>query len=583
MGMGLTMKTYRCVSWLAAGLAAMAPALITRDAQACGGLFCDSGPQQMPVDQSGENIIFVWKDGSIEVHIQIQYVGDAAKFGWVIPLQSLPEFSVGSEPLFQALLNSTVPTYGYTTTFDQCDADQDGNGSGAGFGDEGGSGDGGDDDDDGSGGEDPGPQILEVVQAGAFEITVIQGDDAQEVMDWLAENEYLEDPDAVPILQQYIDEGHIFGAVKLTGGAGVDAIHPIVLEFQGDEPCVPLRLTRIAAVENMGVRSFFLGQERMVPRNYRHVLVNPLKIDWLNFASNYDEVITLAVDEQNADGRAFVTEYAGPTSDLGTFSFVNPSWDATEFATVDPLAIGDTLRAQGLLSCDFDFGEGCVFAHPLLESLLAQYIVPPDGLPLADYLGTQGNWPGHDLSTWNGAEFAMKMDEFLIAPGVHATELLEQNPYLTRMFTTISPAEMTEDPMFYENGMLPDITNIQQGVLRNLCNGDQVFTLPDGRQIYLPDPVWPELPDEPGGTPGRMVSAEIIEAVPPSGAPMNLTNNTAQIDAVLAAWNQDAGWNGDGSSSGDDGCGCRLDGRGSAWLGLLALAGLGLAARRRRP
>jgi MYXO-CTERM domain-containing protein len=582
--MGLTMKTmkrFRCVSWFAAGLAAMAPALLARDAQACGGLFCDGGPQSMPVDQSGENILFVWKDGSIEVHIQIQYEGDAEKFGWVIPLQSLPEFSVGSEPLFQALLNSTVPSYGFTTTRDQCDAGQDNNSTAAGgFDDDGDGGDEGTGSAD-DGGEDPGPQIIETVTAGAFEITVIQGDDAQEVMDWLAENGYLEDEEAVPILQQYIDEGHLFGAVKLTGGAEVDEIHPIVLEFQGEEPCVPLRLTRIAAVENMAVRSFFLGAERMVPNNYRHVLVNPLKIDWLQLGANYNEVITLAVDEQNADGRAFVTEYAGPSEGVPR-NFVNPSWDPTDFGTVDPLAIGNMLIAQQLLQCDIDFGGGCAFGHPLMEGLLSQYITPPAGVALGEYLYQQANWPEHDLSTWNGPEFAMKMDEFIIAPGVHASELLEQNEYLTRMFTTISPAEMTEDPMFYENDMLPDVTNVQMGVLRTLCNGEQVFTLPDGRQIYLPEPVWPELPDEPGGEPGRMVSAEIIEAVPFAGAPMNLTDNTAKIDAILSSWNADQGWEDGGSSSGE-GCSCALDGRGSAWLGLLLLGGLGVVARRRRP
>src|SRR6186713_1389333 len=103
------MTSYRYASWFAFGLAALSPMLVPAPAQACGGLFCDSGPMSMPVDQSGENILFVWKDGSIEVHIQIQYEGDAAKFGWVIPLQSLPTFSVGSEPLFQALLAGTVP------------------------------------------------------------------------------------------------------------------------------------------------------------------------------------------------------------------------------------------------------------------------------------------------------------------------------------------------------------------------------------------------------------------------------------------------------------------------------------------
>src|SRR5215470_3077913 len=88
-------------------------ALQPREADACGGMFCDGGPQPMPVDQTGENILFVWEEDYIEAHIQIQYVGEPAKFGWVIPLQGVPEFSVGSEPLFQALLAGSVPTYGY--------------------------------------------------------------------------------------------------------------------------------------------------------------------------------------------------------------------------------------------------------------------------------------------------------------------------------------------------------------------------------------------------------------------------------------------------------------------------------------
>ena len=44
----------------------------------------------MPVDQSGENILFVRRGSQIQAHIQIQYEGDAERFGWVIPLQSVP-------------------------------------------------------------------------------------------------------------------------------------------------------------------------------------------------------------------------------------------------------------------------------------------------------------------------------------------------------------------------------------------------------------------------------------------------------------------------------------------------------------
>ncbi len=42
-------------------------------AHACGGTFCDSGPQAMPVDQTGENILFVMDGTTVEAHVQIQY------------------------------------------------------------------------------------------------------------------------------------------------------------------------------------------------------------------------------------------------------------------------------------------------------------------------------------------------------------------------------------------------------------------------------------------------------------------------------------------------------------------------------
>jgi hypothetical protein len=68
----------------------------------------------------------------------------------------------------------------------------------------------------------------------------------------------------------------------------------------------------------MDIRVFVLAENRAAPTNYKHVLVNPLKIDWLNRATNYKEVITNAVDAFMADGRAFVTEFAGASSAVNT-------------------------------------------------------------------------------------------------------------------------------------------------------------------------------------------------------------------------------------------------------------------------
>ena len=38
----------------------------------------------------------------------------------------------------------------------------------------------------------------------------------------------------------------------------VSQIHPITLRYAGAEPCVPIRLTRIAAQDDMEIRALFL-------------------------------------------------------------------------------------------------------------------------------------------------------------------------------------------------------------------------------------------------------------------------------------------------------------------------------------
>src|SRR5258708_1218223 len=102
------MQSSRPLLLLALLLASWAAA---RPASACGGTFCDTGPRAMPVDQKGENVLFVVSQGQVEAHIQIQYKGDAARFAWVLPLPAIPEIEVGSEALFQNLLAATVPRF----------------------------------------------------------------------------------------------------------------------------------------------------------------------------------------------------------------------------------------------------------------------------------------------------------------------------------------------------------------------------------------------------------------------------------------------------------------------------------------
>ncbi len=608
-------------TWLgiAAMVCGMSVALTPSDAAACGGTFCDpdapSGP--MPVDQTGENVIFVMGGNEIEVHIQISVdpESDAEKFGWLVPLAAVPEFSVGSQPLFDAILAASVPRYDLTTTFELCGNIETGGDSASDSNDPTNFTSGMASESDSDDTEGPGPSILKEETVGAFQIVVLTDKTVEPIRDWLIDNGYAWDESAHEILQEYLQEGNVIAALKLAGGAGLEDVHPITLRYPSTETCFPLRLTRIAAVENMDIRVFVLGESRAVPTNYRHVLVNPLKIDWLQFANNYKEVITNAVDAFMADGRAFVTEYAGPSNIVDTTQIYNPSWDASEFMGLDPIWVTVRLNGQGLAACAS--AENCAWRHPLVFGMLLEYLPAPEGLEPAEFYAALGTYADQiDLDKWgDGSGFADAMQTRIIDPGLHGEALINTWPYLTRMYTTISPNEMTEDPIFHQNPDLGQVANIRTAQNFILCNGDSVVTLPDDREFYIPNGgPWPQIP-------GEEWFAESVETVALKGAPMTLVNNTAAIDAKLIEWNLSHGWprmpgdtdsgdtvpttsdtnvsdpgtdSGSGSSSSssssgpdtagqtdDGGCGCRHDSApGALWLGLSVLGLVGLRRRK---
>jgi MYXO-CTERM domain-containing protein len=603
-------------------LAAAAVSLASPRADACGGTFCNTGinnaNRQQAIDQTGENIIFVMEPGKVEAHIQIQYQGTAASFSWVLPVQALPEVEVGSQALFDRLLAATVPTYGYTTQYDSCGNFGGMNASGPAFGTGAGVGGGG------SGLADAGVSVVLQKTVGAFEVTVLQGGTTQEVLAWLTANGY-QAPTATPgLLDGYVANHYLFVAVKLTNGAGIDEIHPLVVRYAGTQPCVPLKLTAVAAVEDMGIRTFFLGTKRVVPKNYKHVVPNPVLLDWMSLGSNYKKLISQSVDSPVANGRAFVTEYAGPTAVVGANPIAQAQWDATAFTNAAAIDVIKILQQQGLLQC---FGTQCSYANPLLLPLLRDYLPAPSltdgGLPpgpngegqfyscLAGIGLSQVTCDAStiDAQKWDGAKFAAALSSRIIEPARHADSLLTSWKYLTRLFTTISPAEMTEDPEFIEHDGLPNVRIQTNAVRRVTCTGASGMTLPDGRQVALAGGVWP-------GFSNTMPSAERIEEFPSVGASLVLVDNAERINSQLKEWNDSQSWpptmastpSGTGSGGflgaggasitgqggaamndltagggGSDGCSCRVGSTHARASGAWALAGaLALFARRRR-
>jgi Uncharacterized protein conserved in bacteria (DUF2330) len=549
---------------LALAMAASSVLALPRSANACGGTFCDTGPRAMPVDQTGENILFVMQQGTVEAHIQIQYRGDAARFSWVLPVQALPDFEVGSQALFSRLLAATVPRYGYTTQRDFCGPTT---GSSSGAGGSGGSGGGFGVD---ASVADSGVTVVLQKTVGAFEVKVLSGGTADEVLSWLATNGYQVPTNAPALFQDYVAKSYLFVAVKLTGGAGIDEIHPLVVRYQGTQPCVPLKLTAVAAVEDMGVRTFFLGTKRVVPKNYKHVVLNPAKLDWIAFGANYKELVGRAADSPVANGKAFTTEYAGPTAIVGNAPIAQASWNPDVFTSLPAVDVVTRLQQQGLMTCytgfvRFDGGGGslgpiCNYFHPLLQPLLRTYLPAPatlnvDGGTVTDPNAVEGYFysclscysSSIDQAKWNGAAFAGDLRTRIVEPARHADALLATWPYLTRMFTTISPAEMTEDPEFHAKDGLPPVSLPATGVRRIACNGQSGMSLPDGRQVALtPLGTWPLF---------DMPWAERIEEYPATGNPIVLVDNTQRINAQLALWNEAQGWPPQGTAGAGTGSG----------------------------
>ncbi len=78
---------------------------------------------------------------------------------------------------------------------------------------------------------------------------------------------------------------------------------------------------------------------------------------------------------------------------------------------------------------------------------------------------------------------------------MHASKLLDTWPALTRMYTTISPDEMTEDPIFHTTPSLPSVAQLRQAYQSVLLNGDSIVRLPDEREVYVPSGApWPAIP-----------------------------------------------------------------------------------------
>lgn len=505
-----------------------AVALWSDPADACG-CFAPPNPT-VPVVQAGERILFAVKNGEVTAHVQVQYSGaSGTDFGWLLPLPAVPTLELGTDEVFVRLTQATQPQYQMTTTLDSSCQQSFGTGGGSagGFG-AGGSAAGGS-----AGfadaGSAPSPLVVQD-SVGPYDYAVLRSDSKTEMLAWLMANRYFVPANSDAAIDPYIRPGAYFLALKLRPGNSTGDLQPVVLRYPSDVGQIPITLTSVGATQNMGVQVWLLGAGRGIPRNYHHTVINDAVIDWPNRGQNYNDVIIRAVGE--APGKhSFVTEFAGPGARVGVT--LNPPTrfgSRAEFAAAATPEVFIDLLLQRSFAAPTLTSQQPVFSGPL-KAILTRYLPPPAGVTadtfFFNYRFFKAQAPAPDFQPQ-----AMADEIWLrvVKPIQEAAALFDEHPVLTRLYTTISPADMNKDPVFSFNRTLPSVSNVHTANLHISCSRTQGFVEQTLAVLRTEQGAWRVFPRAQLVPPDLSLPASLrIEVLREEGPPETQVDNAATI------------------------------------------------------
>jgi len=265
------------------------------------------------------------------------------------------------------------------------------------------------------------------------------------------------------LIAPYVADGMKFVAVKLQSGQSSGSIQPLIMRYQTEKPMIPIRLTAVAAEEDMGVLVWVVAEARAVPENYLHVVPNYGRLNWFQGPRNayisYQSLITAAMDE--AGGQGFATDYAGAVTGGITAALTDPDSLQQQLDSIDSLD-------------DASFIASAVdIAQPQQSGLdyLSAVIPPPGGFDQFVYydpVAMQVAFTPEQLS-----QARQSFRQFLVERTIDAVRngvaLIPAGAYMTRLYTTLSPDEMTLDPVFAYNTGMPEQPVNRNATLETAC------------------------------------------------------------------------------------------------------------------
>ncbi|MEO0605176.1 MAG: MYXO-CTERM sorting domain-containing protein, partial [Myxococcota bacterium] len=334
---------------------------------------------------------------------------------------------------------------------------------------------------------------------------------------------------------------------------------------------IPIQLTSIAAADDLRLEVYVFSDVRAVPASYLHVQINEAAVDWWTFGQNYPDVITQAADE--AGGQAFATDYFG-----------RPTPGYTIDRQLEARLRAAQTGAEWVDTALFQLG---VAVNPEVANIVADAVDVPENIDPIDFANCPSCFEGWTRGVFDASGPTDVFVEFVIEPLIEAEDLFQRSR-LTRMTSSLSANEMTEDPLFTLNADMDDeddfVDNVHRADLVYECSGGKRrdratrrLELADGRVIYLPSEEWIAenqtsefaLIEKLGAT-----KAQIIEETGRSGEPIVLFDATERLFDLVDEHNA-------GLGQFIASCaGCQASG-GAPGAALLLLA-LGLVGMRRR-
>ncbi len=222
--------------------------LLAQPAWPCAGIFHGS---EVLAESDTQEVILRQLDEGVEVSYRVEYAGDAADFGWVIPIfGDLISIEDGDESDFDDLHDSTAPVVERLYAAEEssgCSRTKSDNAL--------------------SGSDTASSGWAGVVAegfTGTYDYVVLDAKSADALTDWLAESGW-SITTAQAAVEAYIAEGSVqFLALHISGTAPTDAalLPPITIQTTGSQLRFPATMAAEGMVETQRTTIYVLGDQR---------------------------------------------------------------------------------------------------------------------------------------------------------------------------------------------------------------------------------------------------------------------------------------------------------------------------------